>query len=544
MEYNESEIYKTMAKKIYVDRSDTLAGVVDKILGVADKEIILYVPRATKIGTSPNNFRLLKREMDSAGKEIEIESVDDSVLEMSKMIGFKSTNPFFKKNSKQVSDIIHPGGAAIQKRHAAEEDQMEESIVDDPKPAKRKPKVHNYLRRTISRRHKLLTLAILVAIAGGVAFAAIALPEAKILVSMESINRDFKGSLLTGVNIKAAEFTNNTVKIPGLFVEKTKNITRIYPATGTQSVSIKATGTITISNAYSSSQQNLVTGTRFQSPDGKIFRLTKSVTVPGAKTVRGNITASTIKATVQADVAGAEYNIGPAHFTIPGFKGTPKYAGFYGDSDEAMTGGLVGTSKVATDADIAQAKNEIHKTLEDALKTDMILSIPEEIKVIQAATKFTVTKEDINKVADSDGNFKITSVGSIQSIGFKEADIKSVLEPQITNMVKLDIAASDAKAGIVGGDLGLTLKDSVVIYGDPRIDFTNKNMSLPLKFHSTLRRNLDLEAFKQFVSGKPPSELAHNKVPFPGISAVKIRLWPFWVMSVPKNPSRVTIDVQ
>ncbi len=73
--------------------------------------------------------------------------------------------------------------------------------------------------------------------------------------------------------------------------------------------------------------------TRFLALDGKIFRLTKGITVPGAKIVEGKIIPSSIEAAVIADQPGEAYNIGPvSRFSIPGLKGTPKYEAFYAES--------------------------------------------------------------------------------------------------------------------------------------------------------------------------------------------------------------------
>src|SRR5208337_1616852 len=83
-----------------------------------------------------------------------------------------------------------------------------------------------------------------------------------------------------------------------------KNFTESFPASGEQNVSLKAQGTITIYNAYSSSQQTLVAATRFVTPAGKIFRLVNSVVVPGAAVTNGQIVPSSIAVPVVADQVG------------------------------------------------------------------------------------------------------------------------------------------------------------------------------------------------------------------------------------------------
>jgi len=83
-------------------------------------------------------------------------------------------------------------------------------------------------------------------------------------------------------------------------------------ATGVENVEKKASGRIVVYNEFSSAPQKLIATTRFETPDGKIYRIKDAVTVPGA---------GSVEATVYADQPGEEYNIDLTDFTIPGFKG-------------------------------------------------------------------------------------------------------------------------------------------------------------------------------------------------------------------------------
>lgn len=102
----------------------------------------------------------------------------------------------------------------------------------------------------------------------------------------------------------------------------------------------KATGKITIYNEYSTETQRMILRTRFESPDGRIYRLAASVIVPGKRIVNQQEIPGQIDAMVIAEEEGPQYNIGPTTFTIPGFKGDPRYEYFLGVSTEAITTGL------------------------------------------------------------------------------------------------------------------------------------------------------------------------------------------------------------
>lgn len=117
----------------------------------------------------------------------------------------------------------------------------------------------------------------------------------------------------------------------------------------------KATGIITVYNNFSNAPQTLIKNTRFQSADGKIFRIIDSIVVPGKQ---GSVPGS-IDAKVSADSYGPDYNISPTDFKIPGFKGTLKYNLFYGKSATAMSGGISGTISIVSNDDIAIANRDL-----------------------------------------------------------------------------------------------------------------------------------------------------------------------------------------
>ena len=74
-------------KKIIIGKSDEVAPVVEKIIDADAKEIVLSIPRFSKLGESLANFHLIKRESELLNKKIVIESVDDKVVELANVTG-------------------------------------------------------------------------------------------------------------------------------------------------------------------------------------------------------------------------------------------------------------------------------------------------------------------------------------------------------------------------------------------------------------------------------------------------------------------------
>ena len=53
----------------------------------------------------------------------------------------------------------------------------------------------------------------------------------------------------------------------------------------------KASGQIIVYNAYNDNNQKLIKNTRFETPDGKIYRIQASIIVPGTKVEEGKISS-------------------------------------------------------------------------------------------------------------------------------------------------------------------------------------------------------------------------------------------------------------
>src|SRR3989338_4190473 len=137
------------------------------------------------------------------------------------------------------------------------------------------------------------------------------------------------------------------------------------PSEAAQGAPPPAGGVVPVSTAYSPASQRLIANTRFEAPDGHIYRIRDSVTVPGMK--QG--VAGTVSATLYADSPGPAYNkSGGVSFTIPGFKNDPRDAKITARSEGALSGGFVGDETVVAPADLAAAKAALQKQMDGAVR--------------------------------------------------------------------------------------------------------------------------------------------------------------------------------
>lgn len=554
-------------KKVKVNKSDEPTLIAEKLIDAEAREVIFSIPKFSRFGESLSNFKLIAREAEVLEKKVIIESVDDDVLAFAKEAGLESINPFMEERKKRFSDIVGPGGkkaAAKTKKKSKkdeeedsedpedqdyeidmeedddieevyeEEEEYEDEDEEEAPPRKRKiwgePRKEDRRHARPPRRGKgaavVTTIAVVLAAVAYVGLGV--LPKATITLTTRKEPWTYTGKITVDKNKTAVSAETDTV--PGQVFIKEDVLDMTFPATGERFIERKATGKITIYNAYSSQNQQLVVNTRFETPTGKIFRLTEGITVPGAQIKDGEISPSSIVADVIADQAGDTYNLSPvAKLTIPGFSGTPRFSGFYGELKEGTSRGFIGQAKVPTETDLNKAKAQSLATLESNLRSQLLAQLPEGFKLLDDAAKFTLSKQVIDANTDTSGKFKIHIEGSFAALTFKEQSIFDLI-------VKKERAEK-------GEDYVVSSQD--VIYPD----FSVANpaggiMELPVQYQAQLARAVDTDSLKVTMRGQSESELRTTILSIPGVENAKIALWPFWVRTVPKNTEKVTILVE
>ncbi|MEN9614419.1 MAG: hypothetical protein RLZZ347_726, partial [Candidatus Parcubacteria bacterium] len=188
------------------------------------------------------------------------------------------------------------------------------------------------------------------------------------------------------------EAKGNTPSLLYTVMTVTREATASVPATGEEAVSKNATGKIIIYNKYTTASQRLIKNTRFETADGLVFRIKDAVVVPGAKKGGAELTPGSVEADVYADQPGEKYNIPLSDFTIPGFKGDPRYNAFYGRSKEAFTGGFVGTIKKVDPAVRAQAISDLNTKLAKEIDAEALAEKPDGFVLYDKAKFVTFTE--------------------------------------------------------------------------------------------------------------------------------------------------------
>jgi len=434
-----------------------------------------------------------------------------------------------KKPRQSVSDIVS------RPEQKTEEEIKPEVFFEVPRPAR--PELVERAGPELIKGFKIpkwpFISLLLIAVFAGLAYVALEfLPKAEIKIFLKKYPLPFNEPVEVGKNFSPnqSQPTSTIIKLPAELFTERRNLQMSFPANGKQKIEKKAQGKITIYNGYSSDPQVLVADTRFFTPDNKIFRLSKAVTVPGAKIQEGKIVLSSIEAGVSADQPGAEYNIGPvAKFTIPGLKGSPKYEGFYAKSDQPMAGGFVGEKAVPTDKDIEDAKAKVKQVLEDVLKTAIFSQLPGDFKVADGASKFEILSEKVEKEVDKENKFSVFSEAQTKLIVFREKDLRDILISRLLPQ----LASGDYEA-----------LDFDVEYGLSRSDFEKGEMSFPVKGQINFQRKISPELFRREAAGKNEQTLKALVFSLPGLEKAQISFWPIYVKKAPKDINKIKIIIQ
>ncbi len=381
---------------------------------------------------------------------------------------------------------------------------------------------------TLSKWPKVFAVFVALAFVATLAVGYLVLPTTEVFISPKREKISFDLLVIGSKNISYSDESENKISLREIDMRKTKS--REFSATGEKELNKRASGFITIYNEFSSKPQPLVVRTRFESPDGKVFRITEGVTVPGAKIENGEIIPSALKVKVVADQPGADYNIGPTDFTIPGFKGSSKFIGFYGKSDDSMTGGIIGKAMVVLSEDIEKAEKVLAEELKKEIKIAFEEQIPSDLKIIEESLKEeTVKVSSTAAQGEPADKFTVEVEAKIYALLFNEEELKEMVNFNLISMISEDKTPISQSQQISWSEL--------------EVDWDKGEVSFPLSVEGDLAWKVDIQTLKSELAGQAEIEVRKYLTSQPEIESAKVYFWPFWVKRVPLHVEKIKIIV-
>jgi hypothetical protein len=312
-------------------------------------------------------------------------------------------------------------------------------------------------------------------------------------------------------------------------------------ATGEKNVVSKSSGKIVIYNNFSAQNQPLIKNTRFQAPDGKIYRIHDSIVVPGQKVVGGKSTPGSFEVDVYADAVGPEYNIGLVDFTIPGFKGSPRFDKIYARSKTAMTGGASGLVKVVSDTDIQKAKETLTAGLKEKLLAQAIAQKPKGMVLYKDAVFYNFTDSMDNTATGADNkSVKLTMKGSLTATLFDAQELSK-------RIVKASVAPVDVAPN-----------DKILVTNIEELAFAVKNenkgesIALPkdgdtyifsLNGVAKAVWQVDTASLAGKLAGTKKADYTAILAEFSGIEKANAAIRPFWKTKFPSDVAKIHVEI-
>ncbi|HEX2792244.1 MAG TPA: hypothetical protein VHO23_00815 [Candidatus Paceibacterota bacterium] len=322
------------------------------------------------------------------------------------------------------------------------------------------------------------------------------------------------------------EATRGTGDLPFDVITLEKTGTASIDAEGTENVTQAAQGTIVISNQQDAPQA-LIKNTRFETPDGLVFRIRDSITVPAAK----NGAPGTLSVTVYADVAGESHNVGPSTFTLPGLAGTPTFDLVTARSTDSMRGGFSGARPTVSEGTKDAEYARLQSTLDDQLKTDIAAQVPAGYVLVPGSTLSTF--EEQPDTAGAGNTVELSIKGAIRAVIFPEEALAKKI-------------AFETVGTYAGEPLRFASLDTLSLAPAEGLlpNEGEESFSFTLTGNANLVWKVDAAKIAGAVAGKTRDAAQLQLESLPEVGRALIVLKPFWKSSFPDEPEKVTVEVE
>jgi putative lipoic acid-binding regulatory protein len=556
---------------IYVDIDDEITAIIDKVRSSHQKIVALVLPKRASVMQSIVNMKLLKRTADEAKKHIVLITTEVGLLPLAASVGMHVAKSLQSRPEIPTVAGIEPPSAndeedemtsssfepkldarrpvgeyaaaaasplAVNAKDTEDEDTIE--LDDAPAPDKTAasasaklpaPKKDKKLRIPDFNKFRLwIALGVLgvVVLGVGLYFALAVMPKATLTVKTDSsaIQTNTDVTFRTGSSALDLE----DAIVPAILQQVPKTQTQQAEATGSVNKGERASGEITITNC-NFSNLTLPAGTGF-SADGMTFISSKSVTVPKSSY---DFTGSGFRCMndgkqdvpVVAQKGGAAYNLTARDYTVANAPENVKAQG------SAMAGGTDNLVKVVQQSDIDAAKQKISAQDAATIKTELKTALQaKNLYALEGTFAPAPNPEQTVSVAvgaESDV-VAVTQKTTYTMLGTNQEDLKKIIAQEVHQKIDKD-------------------KQSILDYGLGDATFRLQNQQgasnlVAMSVTSIAGSDLDLNEIKKQIAGKKASDAKETIGAYPGVTEVSVKYSPFWVSSIPKKTSKITVIVE
>ncbi|MDD4290552.1 MAG: hypothetical protein PHH83_04795, partial [Patescibacteria group bacterium] len=268
--------------------------------------------------------------------------------------------------------------------------------------------------------------------------------------------------------------------------------------------------------------QTLIAKTRFQSQNGKIFRIQEKIIVPGN---------ASINAYVIAEEIGEDYAELPGKFIIPGLNNdSQKY--IYGELDAAMTKESITINQI---------------TQEDFDKAQQILT--DELK-LEAISKMKDVLNQGEEINENDIHVEIITQSSNKQLDEKVPNFEHTLKLKIVGVVfnkeeLLKLAQSLLDKQLSQGQKLLNYDENSFKYNVASYVADEKSATIESELSANIVSDSNSEAFNtEKFKGLTQEEIIDYFRVIPGVENIEVKFTPFWVKKAPKMADHISVTIE
>ncbi len=561
-----------MDEILYLEPDEEITSVIDKLKKANADSVGLVIPRSATLVHSIVNLKLLKKEAESLNKDIALVMTDRIGKNIASQVGIPVYEDVHAKRpvnahampdlpkGDEVIEVDMSGGHTKESTHESSKDEAfvvkqydadihrekdvpvnephEQfrkhsvgAVDDEPERSKSEPSAPEVAHHESRARHEEVTMSrskkkskkrlivAFVLLAVLIIASAFGLPQSTVVVTVAAESFEQTVPIAVSSEEKEADGEVGTLAAKGELFTVENDDARRVTATGKKDVGGKATGSVTVSNAWDSNPLKLNAGTTFTATDGKVFELADAVTVPGATAElrQGQlvVVAGKVTATIKATEPGESYNIKASKFSIQGIP-SERQDKIFGESTKDFSGGFTKQVSVMTQGDIDKAKDEMVDDLKEKAQQELTKQTKDQKLLAEALVSDVVSVETNPKEVGTETDyFDLKVKVKNQVMTFDEKVVNKAVDVAIRAKVP------DDKELLLGED------DEFVIEVD-KTDYDNQQLVLAAKVKTKIGTRVDPQEAKQGLAGKSRDEVEATLSRLPNVKDVELRKFPSW----------------
>lgn len=582
---------KISKETLYIDVEDEITSIIHKLEASSAQLAVLVLPKRSTVLQSIVNMRLLKRAADKASKKIVLITSDENILPLAgaaeimvaknqqskpyvPISPVKSKKAALKINQPDAEEIenfdedeeIDEKSATLDEHRSAgelavsgddvddEADEPETIKLDQDEPEdekleeKSEPKFKipgfNFKKPKLNLEDKKLKvpnfdkfrISMFVGIVGVIGLivffflATKVLPKATIDIQTTSTSVSANFDATSADNAKSVDTTKNI--IPGFLKTSDQSQTQQATATGQQNSGDKSRGTVTMTavECSTSAPSSVPAGTAVNS--GGLTYITQATTKfsnSGTNDGHGCITyASTSTTDITAQVGGSKYNVSSGtSFTVSSRSDVTATGTSNGGTDNNVTVVAQADLDKAKASITSQSSDSFSKTFQQQLDSQGYYVVASTLKVGDPVVTAT---PDVGQAA-STVSVKITIKYSV--LAFKKDDLKQLVSAQLQKQI--DTSKQQILGDNVLNGVSITVQNQLT---------NSANTPVSVSVSASATPNINPDSIKASSKGKKTGAIKDEISNIPGVKQVDIYLSPFWVSSIPNDPSKIKVSMR